>query len=117
MSKAAPAGVVSTDERLTKANLQERLTMAETKCTASEEALRKPLEQILQQLQVVQSGLITVACALRYQSCERDEDIACTLLHAVGDRLEVQMEHIAELIATVYPFEVHPDEVAAGVRH
>jgi hypothetical protein len=91
--------------------------MAETKCIASEEAFRNTLEQILRQLQAVHSGIVTAVCALRYQNCERDEDIACTLLYGVGDRLGAQIERIAELVSTVHPLAVHPEEVAGEPRH
>jgi hypothetical protein len=91
--------------------------MADPKSIASEEALRKPLEQILQQLQAVHSGIVTAVCALRYQNCERDEDIACTLLYGVGDRLGVQIERVAELISSVHPLSIHPDEVGIEPRH
>jgi hypothetical protein len=35
----------------------------------------------------------------------------------VGDRLGVQIERVAELISSVHPLSIHPDEVGIEPRH
>jgi Ni,Fe-hydrogenase III large subunit len=59
------------------------------------------LEQIHRHLQVVHSGIQISAGALRHQNCEIDEDVACVLSHCIGERLLIQIERLAEVVAEI----------------
>jgi hypothetical protein len=72
--------------------------MAENTISANAH-VRKHLEQINLHLQLVYSGILVSADALRHQNCERDEDVANVLVHSVSERLSVQMERIGEVLA------------------
>ncbi len=72
--------------------------MAENTISANAH-VRKHLEQINLHLQLIYSGILVSADALRHQNCERDEDVANVLVHSVSERLSVQMERIAEIVA------------------
>ena len=76
---------------------------------AAEAYVRNHLEQIYLHLQLVQAGILVSANALRHQSCEYDEEVACTLVHSVNERLAVQMEHIAEIIEQLRLRDLGPD--------
>jgi hypothetical protein len=59
------------------------------------------LEQIHRHLQVVHSGIQISVGALRRQNCEVDEDVACVLSHCIGERLLIQIERLAEIVADI----------------
>lgn len=77
------------------------------------ERVREKLEILYLQLEVVQSGVITAAKALRYQDVEGDVDIARVLQYGVGDRLSVQLERVAEMIQEL---PATPNEEEAAER-
>jgi hypothetical protein len=81
------------------------------KTIAADAHVRKHLEQINLHLQVVYSGIILSADALRYQNCERDEDVAYVLIHCLSERLAIQMERIAEIAAQFSSRESESDEI------
>lgn len=62
------------------------------------------------QLEIVQSGLIVAAQALHHGNADFDVDVARVLEYGVGDRLNVQLECISEIIAMLQP---DSNEVAA----
>jgi hypothetical protein len=82
--------------------------MVVAKDTALIERVRRNLEILYLQLEVVQSGVITAANALRYQNVEHDADVASVLQYGVGDRLSVQLECVAEMIRE-FPAAVEND--------
>ena len=62
-------------------------------------------------LQVVHAAVIVAAIALHRQNADRDEEIARVLEHCVGARLADQIERTAELVASLRPLPIHPDDL------
>jgi len=48
-------------------------------------------------LNLVMSALVVSVAALRHQNCEADEDVARVLERAAIDRLDIEIENVAEL--------------------
>jgi hypothetical protein len=93
--------------------------MAE-KNIAADAHVRNHLEQINQHLQLIHSGIMVSAHALRFQNCEQDEDIAAVLIHCVSARLAVQIERIAEItghLETTEPDLDEPQEVGESAAN
>lgn len=75
--------------------------MVNTQSIALIDHARKVLEGLYLQCEMIQSGLIVAACALKFQNAEYDAEIARVLEYGIGDRLHVQLEVIGELIASL----------------
>jgi hypothetical protein len=73
---------------------------------AADAHVRKHLEQINQHLQLIHSGIMVSAHALRYQNCEHDEDIASVLIYCLSARLAVQIERISEITGQLEPTDL-----------
>ena len=68
------------------------------KSISNTQSIRDPLSEVIVHLRHAQSAAIVAAAALRYQNCERDEDIASVLLRSVADRLYDQIERLETLM-------------------
>jgi len=68
--------------------------MVAGKSISKTRSARKELEQVISQLQQVQSAVAVAVAALRQQNCELDEDIATVLQRSVADRLHEQIERL-----------------------
>ena len=79
-----------------------------------EKFLLKELELLHLHLQIAHAGISVAAAALRYQSADRDVDVACVLTHDVGDRIEDQIERTVRLIAQLQPFNADLAEELPG---
>lgn len=62
-------------------------------------------------LQIAHAGVIVAAIALHRQNADRDEEIARVLEHCVGARIADQIERTAELVASLHPLPIHPEEL------
>jgi len=78
---------------------------------AFERSLATRLRRLHVHLQIAHAGVVVAAAALRYQNCDHDEDIARVLRHCVGSRLAQEIEHTAELVASLGELGVDPADV------
>jgi hypothetical protein len=77
--------------------------MVTTQHSALERTIRTNLEQLRQQLDLVQSGLVVATQALKRQNAEQDRDIANILEFDVGGRLDRQIARTNALITSLEP--------------
>ena len=81
------------------------------------EGLRKQLEQLYENLQLVQASLTVSAAALRSQSSEQDDGSGRALTHGVSHRIAEQIERIAKLVGSLHVLGPGVDSIPTERRH
>ena len=57
----------------------------------------RELDEVLRQLQLIQSAVVVAVAALRHQNCELDVDVSNVLQRSVADRIQDQIERLERL--------------------
>ncbi len=65
--------------------------------TPSDEQVFDQMSDRIRGLNLVMSAIVVSVAALRHQNADSDEDIASVLQRTAGDRLDIEIENIAEL--------------------
>lgn len=81
-----------------------------------DQSIRDSLRLLYRNLRIVHSGILVAVTALDRQNADRDDDIARTLEHLVGDRLAAQIELTANLMTISTDPDPLTNEPYTGVK-